>query len=272
VIPERVAVLVHDLNEMRLEAQIVKRPDPDTVELSNGCLCRQFSRNFADDLRAMAALGADRVLIEASGSADPGKVLNILFETDLYKHYRVEPTIVVVDVSAFTSLYQKLAYQYVVHIKAGDILLLNKTDRIAPEELKRVVKELKRLNSRAFQVTTERGRLDLLGILEGPTGAPAVTRAQEGPHFEYCTILSPGVIDRLKLEAFFAELPETVFRAKGYARFATGPHLVDYVAGNFSYEPIAHDGDNELVFIGSDVPRSKITAGIKKCLKTNDAK
>ena len=65
---EKVAVLVHDLAEMRVDAQISKRLDADTVELANRCVVRQFSKNFADDLRAMSALGAERVLIEASGS------------------------------------------------------------------------------------------------------------------------------------------------------------------------------------------------------------
>lgn len=271
-VAEKTAVLVHDLAEMRVDAQIVQRPDAETAVLANGCVVKQFSKNFSDDLRAMAALGAQRVLIEASGSSDPSKVLNALLETDLYKFYRVEPTIVVVDVSAFTRLYQKLAYQYVVHIKAGDVLLLNKTDLVSPEELDRVTREIKTLNPRAFQLTTQRGKVDLIGILEGKGSDPGKAPEQAGPSFEYCTVLTPGTLDRVKLEAFFAELPDTVFRAKGYVHFSTGTHLVDYVAGNFSYEPIAYEGDNELVFIGSDVPRSKITAGIKKCFKQNGSK
>jgi len=73
----------------------------------------------------------------------------------------------------------------------------------------------------------------------------------ESAPFEYCTVVLPGVLDRLRLEAVFADLPETVYRAKGYVHFPTGPHLVDFVAGNFSYEPVQHVGENELVFIGS---------------------
>lgn len=264
---ERVAVLVHDLQEMRVAPEnIDKTPDAVTQELKNGCVVRQISKTFSEDLASLAAMGVDRVLIEASGSADPGRFINTLLESNLMHQYRVEPTIVVVDVSSFARLSKKLAYHYIVHIKAGDILLLNKTDRIPAEELDTVVRELKSLNPRAFQMSTLRGKLDLIGVLEGR--APAGDREKpEGPHFEYCTVLTSGVLDRLKLEAVFNELPDSVYRAKGYVHFSSGPHLVDFVAGNFSYEPVAHTGDNELVFIGSEVPRAKITAAIKKCMK-----
>lgn len=264
---ERVAVLVHDLAELRLDDRVVKRT-PGSIELDNGAICRQFSKNFAEDLRSMSRLGTERVLIEASGSADPGKVLNILLETDLHKVYRVEPTIVVVDVSAFERLVAKVAYPYVMHIKAADILLLNKVDQVPADTARRVENQLKKLNPRAFLMSTKRGKIDLLGILEGKANAPEVPSPDQ-PHFEYCTVLMPGVFDRLKLEAFFLDLPDTVYRAKGYVYFSTGPHLVNFVAGNFEYEPVAHEGDNELVFIGSDVPRSRITAGVKKCVKDN---
>ena len=76
VADERVAVLVNDFGSLDIDAQLLDRGDGSTVTLPNGCICCSLIDGLAGALDDLAALDPlpERVVIEASGVADPRRI------------------------------------------------------------------------------------------------------------------------------------------------------------------------------------------------------
>lgn len=79
---ERVAVIVNDVGEVNIDAQLIRgdNPDGDVLELTNGCICCKVG----DDLYATLAdlsrrdPAPERVVVEASGVAEPRQAASFL--------------------------------------------------------------------------------------------------------------------------------------------------------------------------------------------------
>lgn len=69
---------------------------------------------------------------------------------------------------------------------------------------------------------------------------------------------STGTLDRAALEGYFASMPEFVWRAKGFLRLASGPHLVQYTLGQLEITPVERASREALVFIGQDMDRDTL--------------
>ena len=82
---ERIAVVVNDIGEVNLDAELIAARDGDTVELTNGCVCCSIGDSLAMTLRDLvlrdqitddsaAKRRLDRLVVEASGVAEPDRV------------------------------------------------------------------------------------------------------------------------------------------------------------------------------------------------------
>ncbi|MBH99887.1 MAG: hypothetical protein CL467_04695 [Acidimicrobiaceae bacterium] len=125
---ERIAVLVNDVGEVNLDVELVASRDGDTVELTNGCVCCTIGDSLAVTLRDLA-LGdrpPDRILVEASGIAEPDRVAAYGDR----RHIRPDGIVVAVDATdvvnrAADRIYGSLVRRQVV---AADLLLVTKAD------------------------------------------------------------------------------------------------------------------------------------------------
>ena len=71
-----IAVLVNDVGEINVDAELIKRRHGDTIELTNGCVCCSLIDGFGaafDQIRARET-PPDHVVVELSGAADPANV------------------------------------------------------------------------------------------------------------------------------------------------------------------------------------------------------
>ena len=71
-----------------------------------------------------------------------------------------------------------------------------------------------------------------------------------------------------KLESFLNELPNSIFRIKGYLIADEKKYLLNYVAGRWSLEK-NDKGGNKLVFIGEGISKekNKLTKSLGSCFK-----
>jgi len=73
----RVAVLVNDMAEINIDADIVKgseliQREEEVVELSNGCICCTLRQDLVDEVAKLARKGTfDYLFIESTGIAEP---------------------------------------------------------------------------------------------------------------------------------------------------------------------------------------------------------
>ena len=278
---EKVAVLVNELGEVGIDGAILKRPGLNLIELTNGCICCEIQgdmRNSVEDL--VRTYKPDRLLIEATGVAEPSKILD-LFNTNktLLALTELEPVICVVGADAFFQLMRFLAFNYACQITVSDLLLLNKTDLADEKTLRGIEKQIHEMNPRTFIVRTQRCEVDLAFLLkgEGLRDASRPSKSARGDprllashnhlkDFVSFTYDSNGaVFDRPKLEAYLKKLPNGLFRLKGFLHFKTGCHLLNYTTGHFEIEKHAKVDSAHLVFIGRGLDKKKLLSDLQKC-------
>jgi len=286
---EKVAVLVNELGEVGIDGQILRKPGLVLQELTNGCLCCQITGDMIQAIENIRdEYHPDRLLIESTGIAEPGKVLQVLYYAEpLARSLRVEPTIVVVDAKSFENLYAAVSYHYVMQIKSADLILLNKIDLVDSRKLNGIEKKIKELNSQAFLVRTKHCQVNLLQLLEGHPAARAVRNSpssarfvKDGPPqkdkeetFSSFVYKSMALYDPALLKQCFSkDLLRDCFRIKGFVRLPGGIHLLNYVSHQFELEPfetVKKQGGKreatELVFIGRKMNEKKIFHQLKRC-------
>ncbi len=73
---ERIAVIVNDIGEINIDAELIAAAGPEVVELTNGCVCCSIGASLAITLRDLTFRHPrpQRIVLEASGLADPARV------------------------------------------------------------------------------------------------------------------------------------------------------------------------------------------------------
>jgi G3E family GTPase len=96
---QRIAVIVNEFGDVGIDGQLIMSVEDNVVELSNGCLCCTVQGDLADTLRQLLARRRqtvdakpfERIVIEASGLASPGPVLQrMLVDPALHAHVQVD--------------------------------------------------------------------------------------------------------------------------------------------------------------------------------------
>ncbi|MEV6395857.1 GTP-binding protein [Streptomyces sp. NPDC051907] len=135
----RVGVIVNDFGAIEIDAMTVAGQVGSTVSLGNGCLCCAVDGGELDDYLdtlTRPAARIDVIVIEASGLAEPEELVRMILASD-------NPRIVygglveVVDAAEFDATRRRHP-EIDRHLALADLIVLNKTDRVAPAEVERV--------------------------------------------------------------------------------------------------------------------------------------
>lgn len=202
----RVAVIVNDMSEVNVDAQLVVRggaglETESLVELQNGCICCTLRDELLREVVALAKQGSfDALLIESTGISEPLPVAQTFTFTDedgtsLEALARLDTMVTVVDASSFLAQYEtsdrlrdrgleasKSDERSVVdllidQVELADVIVLNKIDLAKSEaELGRLEAVLRHLNPGAELVRAERGEVPLASVLD--TGRFDLERAR----------------------------------------------------------------------------------------------
>ena len=105
----RLAVLVNDMGEVNIDAELLEGADVSTAEggvaeLSNGCICC----DLRDDLEVAVSRLArrqdfDHLVVESSGISEPAPVARLFTTGPASAPYRLDTLVTVVDAANFRS-------------------------------------------------------------------------------------------------------------------------------------------------------------------------
>jgi len=193
----RVAVIVNDMSEVNIDAQLVKneiklsRTEEKLVEMSNGCICCTLREDLIKEVSMLARQRKfDYLLIESTGISEPIPVAQTFsFETgeplsDLTPYTRLDTMVTVVDAfnffkdfgSAESLIDRKLTddsedQRTIVNlltdqVEFANVIVLNKTDLVNADRLQLLEGILKKLNPDARIIKTKMGMIDPKDILD----------------------------------------------------------------------------------------------------------
>lgn len=273
---QRLAVIVNEFGEVGIDGAIIEGRNIDVVELTSGCLCCTLKGSLLNAIEELhEASGIDHVVVEATGVAQPEDMLETLADPDFRSNVDIGPLVTVVNAPKFSRLLDGLGDFYSAQIANADVLLLNKIDLATPAELESVREQVQQLNPKATVLFTEQCEADLGFLLDGdesallgrplPAGhshADDVHGHEHGhtahPPVESFVLEANGNAERGEVERFFAELPDNVWRAKGFMLIDGKPALVQFASGQLDITASDAQHKQQMVFIGSGLDRGSV--------------
>lgn len=314
----RVAVIVNEFGAVNIDAGLVVKTDEQTIELSSGCICCTLRGDLlqaVDELLRTRDL--DHILIEATGIGEPLPIAQSFCLTpdelalepspgepplpDLTGRVHVDAMVTVVDAAQFFSLWNRedaipgdeqergfgelLAEQ----LEFADVVVLNKLDLAAPQDVTRLRELVALTNPRARILTATRGGVpvsEVLGVglfdLQAAMQLDAWREELEKKHTPESETYGLGThiyrserpFDRERLAAALtAGLPHNVLRSKGWVDVGDGlATLWNHTGRQLVLEPAGtwhapEEAFSEVVFIGQDLDPAALDALLDGALR-----
>ena len=165
---KRIAVIENEFGEIGIDNALVINADEEIFEMNNGCICCTVR---GDLIRILGQLlkrrdKFDYILVETTGLADPGPVAQTFFSDDEMKRaFKLDAIVTVVD-ACHVARHLDQDDESVKQVGFADVILLNKTDLVAPAELDALEARIRRMNAVARIHRTNRCDLPLDRVLE----------------------------------------------------------------------------------------------------------
>ncbi len=181
---KRYAVIVNEFGEIGIDNDLIVESDEEIYEMNNGCICCTVR---GDLIRVVEGLMRrpgrfDAIVVETTGLADPVPVAQTFFmDDDVRAKTGLDAVVALVD-AKHLPLRLKDSREAEDQIAFADVVLVNKTDLVTPEELAAVEATVRAINPHAVIHRTTRASIPLDRVLD--RGAFDLKRVLEAdPHF-----------------------------------------------------------------------------------------
>ena len=192
----RVAVIVNDMNEVNVDAALVKnentlyRVEEKLVEMSNGCICCTLREDLMIEVERLASENRfDYLLIESTGISEPvpvAQTFSFLDEEnniDLSKFSKIDTMVTVVDSFNFFNDFgspetlsdrdltdiegdhRSIVNLLTDQIEFANVIILNKADLVSQDHIGVLKAAIKKLNPAARVLETSHSKVPLSEII-----------------------------------------------------------------------------------------------------------
>jgi G3E family GTPase len=231
----RIALLINDFGAIGIDGDLIADADGDTITLTNGCVCCSIGSDLMSGLWSVRdrVEPPDRVIIEASGIADPAPIAHhaltpgfdldgvvVLLDADTVRRRERDPVI-------GRTIRRQLA--------AADVLVLSKVDLVSPADMPALDEWVARRAPGVPVLHARDGQLPiamLMGLGHAESSGPAAEDHAHDYVIAHVSLDEP--VDRQRLEQLLDGLPPGVLRVKGIVRLTESPDqraVVHRVAG-----------------------------------------
>ena len=253
---ERVAVVVNDFGKIAVDALLIEHEEEGILSLPNGCVCCTLAGDLMTGLDGLLQAGYHRIVLEASGLTKIGDLRTIIENPSLTDRCFLETVAAIVDPARFVKL-RKVVTTIDEQVSGANVIVLNRADLTADAEMaeaRAVVTELnpeaRILVSSFCEVTIDELRGD--GAPRSDSPAPA-----GDDHWTSFTVRFDAPVVRNDLQTALGQLPDSVFRSKGFVRAADGDILhVEWAGGAVRIESwdqeVPTEALNALIIIGRE--------------------
>ena len=192
----KIAVIVNDMSEVNIDAALVRdgnaqlsRTEEQLVEMSNGCICCTLREDLLIEVKKLAQENRfDYLLIESTGISEPMPVAETFTFADedgesLSSVSELDTMVTVVDAANFLKDFgswddlkdRKMALGeedernivdlLVDQVEFANVIIVNKTDLVSPEQIGLIKKIIGQLNSRATILESTKSQVPLKSIV-----------------------------------------------------------------------------------------------------------
>jgi len=286
----KVAVLINEFGDINIDSQLLVSIDEDMVELSNGCICCTINDSLIETVYQVLEkeIPVDYLIIETTGLADPLPIILTFLATELKYLTRLDSIITLVDSETFTADHfdSNIALS---QIRYGDVVILNKIDRVSSKKLDDLEKFIRREKEGIRLLKSSYGQVPLgllldLGLTKEELykvqlrdfqkNRPISSDNQSTEDFNFVSFVSDKPFNLDKFEPFLTEkMPINVFRAKGILWFQQSDlkHIFQLSGQRYDLQAVEWDTSpkNQLVLIGRNLNKEEILTQLNECLASS---
>jgi G3E family GTPase len=290
----RTAVVINEWGQVALDGEIVSGEYPETQvrEISGGCICCGAGAELDKTVvEILDRLKPDRIVIEPSGVAKPGDIIDLLRPHEQSGRLTIRPVICLVDPARFVGTRSLDMPVYRDQIESAAILVANRCDLAEANVVSAFFEKASLLyppklaiHATSFgQIPT--GFLDktspemLSNMVESNDKRKTRRHSQENKSLSQAGWTWPPetVFSESELKDFFhaqAEMSNSyIERAKGVFHTDRGWFLMEIASGSFHQRPIQYRALNGCQFIADSRRSPDLTmlkTAVESCIRTDE--
>jgi G3E family GTPase len=165
---KKYAVIVNEFGEIGIDNELIVGADEEIFEMNNGCICCTVRGDLIRILDGLMRRKGkfDAIIVETTGLADPAPVAQTFFVDEAVgRNTKLDAVVTVADAKWLKDRLRD-APEAKNQIAFADVILVNKTDLVTPEELREIEMRVRAINPYARLHRTERCSIPLNEVLE----------------------------------------------------------------------------------------------------------
>jgi len=279
-----VAVLVNEFGDINIDSQFLIAVEDDMIELTNGCICCTINNNLADAVHRILERRdrIDYLVLETTGVADPLPIMLTFLGPDLRDLTQLDAAIALIDAETFDPDRHYESNAVLSQIRYGDIILLNKTDRVPEPEVQKLEHHIYSIKEKARVIRTTYGQVpvslllnvqltDTAAVQEDASAVASAVKHLQNDGFMSVSFKGDRPFAIKKFQQFLDyQLPDTVFRAKGILWFAESErrHLFQLSGSRFTIDDTEWmtPPKTEMVLIGRQLDVLSLMQTLNNCM------
>jgi G3E family GTPase len=269
----KTAVMMNELGKVSIDSEVARDEDIALKELLGGCICCSIQDKLEAQLQGLLINEKPEVIyIETTGAAHPVEVLDAILSPLFADQFTIKGIVTTVDGLRWrdrTAVGPQLQQLLLEQVRHADFILINKMDELSESEQAKIIFEIQGINpvARCLFTNFSQVAIDELRKLtlsfDKKTSSSFSKKALNLTTFVY---QFQGPISHVEFEEFLMDLPEMIYRIKGYVKFdaSSKPYLFQYSYGMPFYMKEEMNLPLNLVLIGENIYWSEIEAKLKK--------
>ncbi len=164
---KRIAVIENEFGEIGIDNEIVINADEEIFEMNNGCICCTVRGDLIRILNKLIKRKEkfDYIIVETTGLADPSPVTQTFFvDNEIQDNFRLDCILTVVDAKHIWNHIED-SNECIEQIAFADVTLINKTDLVDEQSLKKIESKVRSMNSMTKIYRTKDSIIDIGKIL-----------------------------------------------------------------------------------------------------------
>ena len=291
---KRIAVIENEFGDIDIDSDLLIGKSDEIFEMKNGCICCSVRSDLIETLNRLMNRQDkfDYIIIEGTGLASPGPVAQaFLLENEINQSLFLDGIITLIDSkNAWNHLKDvEVAWE---QIAFSHVLLLNKSDLVSHEELKKLEDRVRSINPTAKLFNTKNSQIELNHLLDiggfdlsnvNLSDNEFLDRDLHDNHHKHesditsASIACSGTIDPDKFYHWFRMLlimvGMDVFRAKGILNVKNSDKRYIFQSvymlfeGRFGHPWSNISKENKMVFIGRNLDKERLEKGVQSCIE-----
>ena len=287
-------IIENEAGNINIDGELLKSNNKNNIfELTGGCICCSLSTELGTVLNSviLSRVMYDYVLIEATGMADSGQIINMFSGPRVQRYFKLDSVVCLVDADSFLKRVNNFD-EVRSQLAKSDIAVINKCDLLPSEQMNEVEQKIASINPLARIEKTTYGKIEDIKVLNNESFSPSkieenitdftnlTLAAPDNEHAHKIQTLSyiiPGSFDMERMSVWFDDFlflnKDNVLRIKAMVSVYNMKHkmILQSVGSDFHVTQGSKWNEDEnreskIVIIGTDLNEEEIRKSLYELL------